>query len=104
MMKLASGFYLCVLCGWLTVGAQVTPTSNGSCGVASSGTVSRDRLSAVPDPANEDATLTDHRKDIEKQIDETENALSAMKRPLDAEEQKTAAQIRTFITHAREAL
>jgi hypothetical protein len=30
--------------------------------------------------------------------------LNAVKRPLDAEEQKTAAQIRTFITHAREAL
>jgi hypothetical protein len=27
-----------------------------------------------------------------------------MKRPLNAEEQKTAAQIRTLVTHAREAL
>jgi YhcG PDDEXK nuclease domain len=27
-----------------------------------------------------------------------------MKRPLNVEEQKTAAQIRTFVTHAREAL
>jgi len=42
--------------------------------------------------------------DVGKQIYETEKVLNAMKRPLDAEEQKTAAQIRTLITHAREAL
>jgi hypothetical protein len=102
-MKLASGFYLCVLCGWLTVGAQVMPVSNGSCSEVSSGTASRDWLSAAPEPANENVALPD-RKDVEKRIDETENAVNAMKRPLDAEEQKTATQIRTFITHAREAL
>ena len=44
------------------------------------------------------------RDDIEKQIAETENALKAMKRPLNAEEQKTAFQIRTWVIDARKAL
>ena len=88
----------------MTLRAQVMPASNASCSAVSSAAVSRDWLFAAPEPADENATLTDHRKDIEKQIDETQNALNAMKRPADAEEQKTAAQIRTFITMAREAL
>jgi hypothetical protein len=103
-MRLALGFYLFILCGWLTVGTQVMPASDGSCSAVSSGMVSHDWLSTASEPANENAALADHRKDIETQIDETENALNCMKRPLDAEEQETAAQIRTYITIAREAL
>jgi len=44
------------------------------------------------------------REDIARQIDSTENGLNAIKRPLDSKEQKTAAQIRTFVAHARDAL
>jgi hypothetical protein len=95
MRNLASGFYLCAVLGCLTVGAQVMPTSNGSNGSASSRTDSS--------AANEYATPP-RRNEVERQIAETEDALKAKKRPLNAEEQKTAAQIRTFVTHAREAL
>jgi hypothetical protein len=103
MMKLALGFYLCVLCGWLTMGAQVIPASNCSCGMASSGTLSRKLPSAAPDAANETTPRPDS-DDVAKQIDETEKALNAMQRPLDIVEEKTASQIRTYIAHAREAL
>jgi hypothetical protein len=106
-MKLASGFCLCVLCGWVTMGAQVIPASNCSCGVASSGTVNRNLLSAAPGAASQPASETTSRPDsdeVAKQIDETEEALNAMKRPMDTVEEKTAAQIRTYIVHAREAL
>jgi hypothetical protein len=103
MMNLTSGFYLCAVFGWLTVGAQVMPTSNGSSGSASSRTVSSDWLSTVSSAADEYATAS-RRIDVERQLGETEDALKSMKRPLNAEEQKTAAQIRTFVTHAREAL
>jgi len=44
------------------------------------------------------------RNEIGKEIDDTENAVNAIKRPLDAEEQKTVVQIRTYIVRAREAL
>ena len=70
------------------------PTCNGSCGAASARMVNSDWLSTVSD---ENAPRPD-RNEVERQIDETENALSAMQRPQDAEEQKTAAQIRTYIT------
>ncbi|HEX4039874.1 MAG TPA: hypothetical protein VHX37_17600 [Acidobacteriaceae bacterium] len=53
--------------------------------------------------SNDDANITDH-NEISKQIDETENALNAIKRPLSAEEQKTVEQIRTYIKVSREAL
>lgn len=53
--------------------------------------------------ATGDGSPTD-REDIARQIDSTESSLNAIKRPLDAKEQKTAAQIRTFIAHARDAL
>jgi hypothetical protein len=79
----------------LDSGAQVMPTSNGSSGSAASRTVSS--------AANEYVTPP-RRNDVERQIAETEDALKAVKCPLNAEEQKTAAQIRTFATHAREAL
>jgi hypothetical protein len=102
-MNLASGFYLCAVFGWLTVGAQIMPTSNGSSSSASSRTVSSDWLSTVSSAANEYATAP-RRNDVERQIAETEDALKAMKRPLNAEEQKTAAQIRTDATLARKAL
>lgn len=58
------------------------------------------QLSTAPN----DNASTAERDAIGKQIDETETALNAIKRPLSAEEQKTVAQIRTFITRAREAL
>ena len=100
-MNLALGFHLCVLCGWLTVGAQVMPRSTVSCGAAASRSVSFDWLPAAPDPTIDKVPS---RNDIENQIDRTENALNAIKRPLDAESQKIMVQIRTFIVHAREAL
>ncbi len=102
-MKLALGYYLCVLCSWLTVGAQVIPASNCPCGVTSSGTVSRNLSSAAPDAPNQTAARPDS-DEVAKQIDETEKALNVMKGPLDTAEEKTAAEIRTFITHARGAL
>lgn len=52
---------------------------------------------------NDNANIAD-RNDIEKQIDDTENALNGIKRSLDAEEQKTVAQIRTYVKVARENL
>lgn len=51
-----------------------------------------------------DTSNTADRNDIIKQIDATENALNAIKRPLNNEEQKTVMQIRTYITRARDAL
>jgi len=51
-----------------------------------------------------DTSNTADRSDIIKQIDDTENTLNAIKRPLSADEQKTVIQIRTYITRAREAL
>jgi len=51
-----------------------------------------------------DSTNTADRHAISDLIDSTENGLNAIKRPLSSDEQKTVAQIRTFITHARDAL
>ncbi len=53
--------------------------------------------------ANDNANAGD-RHDIVNQINSTENDLNAIKRPLSSEEQKTAALIRTYIQHARDAL
>lgn len=53
--------------------------------------------------ANGDGSPAD-REDTARLIDSTESSLNAIKRPLDTKEQKTAAQIRTFIAHARDAL
>lgn len=44
------------------------------------------------------------RQAIAKLVNDTDNGLKAIKRPLSAKEQKTAAQIRTFIQHARASL
>jgi hypothetical protein len=44
------------------------------------------------------------REAIARLIDSTEKGLDAIKRPLNGREQKTAAQIRTFLVHARDAL
>jgi hypothetical protein len=52
---------------------------------------------------NDNTNIAD-RNDIAKQIDDTENALNGIKRSLDAEEQKTVAQIRTYVKVARENL
>lgn len=41
---------------------------------------------------------------IAKMIDSTQKGLDAIRHPLNAREQKTAAQIRTFLAHARDAL
>lgn len=54
-------------------------------------------------PPNDSANASD-RHAILNLIDSTENGLNEIKRPLSSSEQKTAAQIRTFITHARDAL
>lgn len=97
-MRLASSIYPLILCGWLTFGARAMPT----CGQAFSGTVSRNLLSGAPGVADETASR-ENGVEVGKQVDETERALDAMKLP-NADEQKTAAQIRIFIAHAREAL
>jgi hypothetical protein len=41
---------------------------------------------------------------IARLIASTERGLAAIKRPLSSQEQKTAAQIRTFLAHARDSL
>lgn len=71
------------------VAANAQPSENSPIGQLSTG--------------NDNANTAD-RDAIGKQIDETENSLNAIKRPLSADEQKTVAQIRTYITRAREAL
>jgi hypothetical protein len=53
--------------------------------------------------ASGDAGPTD-RKDIANLIDSTQKGLDAIKHPLSSREQKIAAQIRTFLAHARDAL
>jgi guanyl-specific ribonuclease Sa len=103
MMNFASGFCLCAVFGWLTVGAQVMPKSDGSGGSAVCRAVSSDWLSTVSSAANEYATPPS-RNDVERQIAETDHAIKAMKHPQDAEEQKTVAQIRNYVTLARKAL
>jgi hypothetical protein len=103
MMNLTSGFYLCAVFGSLTVGAQVMPAYNGSSGSASTRMMSFNLLSTFVNAALEKATHP-QRDDVEKQIAETEHDLKAMKRPLNAEEQRTAAQIRTWVIDARKAL
>ncbi len=57
------------------------------------------QLSTTNDSAN-----TADRHDIASQIDRTEIGLNTIKRGLSSDEQKTAAQIRTFIARARDAL
>ncbi len=57
------------------------------------------QLSAENDNAN-----TADRHQISDQIDSTENGLNAIKRSFSTDEQKTVAQIRNFITRARDAL
>jgi hypothetical protein len=52
---------------------------------------------------NENANTAD-RSSISDQIEKTEMGLNGIKRSLSADEQKTAAQIRSFITKARDAL
>ena len=103
MMNLTSGFYLCAVFGWLIVGAQVMPASNGSSGSASTRRMNFNLPSTFVNAALEKVTHP-QQNDVEKQIAETENALKAMKPPLNAEEQKTAAQIRTWVIDARKAL
>lgn len=102
-MKLVPGLFLCVLCGWCTMVAQVIPTSIGSCRMLSSAKVSREMLPATRGAANENTSRPDG-VEVGKQIDETERALYAMKRPLNAQEQKTSTLIHSYIRHAREAL
>ena len=53
--------------------------------------------------AGGDAGAAD-RDTIAKLIDSTQRQLNAMKHPLNSQEQKIAAQIRTFLDHARESL
>ena len=50
--------------------------------------------------ANDNSNTAD-RRTISDLIDSTENGLNAIKRPLNADEQKTATLIRTYITRAR---
>jgi membrane-bound lytic murein transglycosylase B len=103
MMNLNSAFYLCAVFSSLAIGAQVMPSSSGSSGSASTRTVTADCPSTVPNAALDNATHP-RRNEVEKQVAQSENCLKAIKRPLDAEEQKTADQIRTYTIHAHEAL
>jgi hypothetical protein len=54
--------------------------------------------------AGGDATNIQQRRDIEQLITNTENGLDKISRGLNTEEQKTAIQIRTFLTKAKQAL
>jgi hypothetical protein len=54
-------------------------------------------------PANGDSNTAD-RQQLTAQINTTENRLNGIHRSLNADEQKTVALIRTFITKARDAL
>ena len=74
---------------------------------AAAQTTQPDGLSSSEDPLlGTTSNLAAHpdRDDVAKQIFETENALNAIQRTLDPKEQKTAAQIRSFINGASEAL
>jgi len=51
-----------------------------------------------------DTSNTGDRHAINEQIDATENGVNAIKRALSADEQKTVAQIRAYISKARDAL
>jgi hypothetical protein len=51
-----------------------------------------------------DSSDTADRHEMSGKIDNTENGLNAIKRPLSADEQKTVALIRSYITRARDAL
>ena len=53
--------------------------------------------------ANDSANPAD-RRDLTNQINAIETGLNAIHRTLSSEEQKTATQVKTFITRAREAL
>jgi outer membrane PBP1 activator LpoA protein len=100
-MKLALGFGLCVLCGWLTADAQVIPASNGSSRAVPFQTVSSGWLASSQEPNN---NKVPNRDEIVKQIDTTAIALNALNGPLAGEDQKIAALIRTCIIRARQAL
>jgi hypothetical protein len=54
--------------------------------------------------AGEDATNIQQRRDVEQLITNTENGLDRISRNLNTDEQKTAVQIRTFLTKAKQAL
>lgn len=58
------------------------------------------QLSTTSDNTNNTAD----RHAISEQIDATENGLNGIKRSLSSDEQKTASQIRSYITRARDAL
>jgi len=51
-----------------------------------------------------DTSNTGDRHAINEQIDTTENGVNAIKRTLSADEQKTVAQIRAYLSKARDAL
>lgn len=90
-------FSLCVLCGWLVAAAPLSAS-----GFPAAQTAPTLRRVSAPSPAA-DNPAADHRT-IQKQIDETAHALDALRCPLDPEQQRTASQIRAYLTRAREAL
>ena len=51
-----------------------------------------------------DTSNTGDRHAINEQIDATENGVNGIKRTLSSDEQKTVAQIRVYISKARDAL
>jgi hypothetical protein len=70
--------------------------------IAASGTPDASPIGQLT--AGGDATNIQQRHDIEQLINNTENGLDKIGRTLNTDEQKTAVQIRTFLTKAKQAL
>jgi hypothetical protein len=81
--------------------AADTPTPQGP--EVASGQPSENSPIGQLSPANGDSNTAD-RQQLTAQINTTENRLNGIHRSMNADEQKTVALIRTFITKAREAL
>lgn len=78
---------------------QTPPASTQQAVIAPSDVSPIGQLSTANDNDN-----AGDRREIVNQISSTESDLNAIKRPLSSDEQKTAALIRTYIQHARDAL
>jgi hypothetical protein len=85
-----------------TTVAVPTPTPAQSAAVAAA-QPSEDSPIGQLSTAN-DTSNTGDRHAINEQIDSTENGVNGIKRTLSSEEQKTVAQIRVYVSKARDAL
>lgn len=81
-----------------TASAQEKPQTE----IAAAGTPDASPIGQLT--AGGDATNIQQRHNIERLINNTENGLDKIGRSLNADEQKTAVQIRTFLTKAKQAL